>query len=734
MGACFTNKIHKMGDIMNFRESFRDFFTYAKKMIIKINMVKMEKDKHKGFISNIKKIKSNLSLKKQLIIVFMLISILPVILMGIFVFSNINVQMSKSQRSMLEAYSEGVKNNINTIITDSNNILKSLSSQSDLLVLMQEVYGSGQVKEAVKLNKVIISMENAIASSEKLYETIFIADINGKVIADGSRYNNKYEKLNISNTDYFKMIKSGEDFYVGQPMKSIATEDYVIPIAAAIETKADKMGLIVIMFDLNKFTANMDNIKIGDSGFLYIVTKEGNIVYHEDKNMLLRQAQNTLISSEVSKLNKEEVIKGFKFYNENGKQSVAAYNEIESTNWLVITAMSQKEFMSSITSIGIFIFSIVVLMVFISLTVSLKYSNDVTKPIYTIGKRMKEVATGNINVYADFDENLEIKNLCNDFNEMTKNLRDLISNVVNVSKSVTTASDNFINLTTKAFESAGLVSEAIEEIASGTQEQAADVDTGVNQIEHIANNIALISEQAKVMIGASSNANMIVQSGIKEMKILNVKADESNKISQRVFNEVSELTCSIREIEAILEVIENIANQTNLLALNAAIEAAHAGELGRGFSVVAEEVKKLSQISSVKTQEISQIIKKLEDKAENVQTIVNENKIIVCEQNSVVKNTEEALNNIHCEVSKVKDIVTNISSNIGNINEEKNVMIEVVNNISIIANKTASNSDTAASAALDQFAAVKEINENCLRLNELSGDLVNSLNVFIKCI
>ncbi|MCM8711556.1 methyl-accepting chemotaxis protein [Clostridium sp. SYSU_GA19001] len=718
---------------MNFSESFKKFLSNIKN----INLNKFSHNKFLQINANkialkMNKIKSNLSLKKQMTIVFTSISIIPILLMGVFIFSKVYNQMYKSQRNMLEAYAEGVKNNVNTVIADSNSILKSLSSQSDLLVLMQENLSTGQIKEAVKLNKVIISMENAIESSEKLYETIFIADINGKVIADGSIFNHKYEKLNISNTDYFKMIKNGEKFYVGEPMKSIATENYVIPVAASIETKADKMGLIVIMFDLSKFTSNMNDIKVGDNGFLYIVSKNGNIIYHKNKDLLLKKVENNLVNTELSNFQKGQSIKGFKFYNESGISSVAAYSSIKNAEWLVVTSMSRKEFMRSITEIGIFIFILVLLMILIALTVSLKYSKDVTNPIFNIGKLMKEVASGNINVKAEHNENIEIKKLSNDFNEMTKNLRDLISKVINVSNAVSSASDNFVDLTTKAFESAKLVSDSIEHIAAGTQEQAAAVEMGANKIEQIAENISLISKSADIMMEASNKTDFIVHSGIKEMQLLNIKADDTERISEEVCNEALELTYSIKEIENILLVIENIANQTNLLALNAAIEAAHAGESGRGFSVVAEEVKKLSQISYEKTREITQIIRKLENKSENVQNIVNKSKAIVSEQNISVRNMEEALNNICLEAGKVKNIISDIYNKIGDINAEKNMMLEVVNNISIVANNTASDSDTVSSAAGDQFAIMKEMKQNCAKLNKLSVDLIDSLNIFTK--
>ncbi|WP_139905322.1 methyl-accepting chemotaxis protein [Clostridium thermarum] len=697
----------------------------------KVNFVKNKNNRTWNLNSIYKIIKPNFSMRIQMFMVFSLVSILPVVLMGIFIFNKINSDINQSQKSMMQAYAKMVRNNVNTIINDSKYILKSLSSQSDLVVLMEDVNNDGEISEFIRLNKVTLSLENAVSGSEKLYETIFISDLSGKIIADGSKHNEKYLSMNISNNDYYTEIKEGKTFVVGEPIVSEVTKNYVLPVATSIETRASKLGVMVIMFNLSMFTSELDNIKIGQEGFPYIVSRNGNAVYYNKKEKLLSKVDNELITEQLKRLQSgEHSIEGVDFYNFEGIESVGAYTSIDSTNWIVVTSMPRKEFLKGIQSVGTYIFIVVISITALALIVSLMYSKYVTKPVNSLGILMKEVACGNIEVKADFNSNKEIKELSNNFNDMTNKLRDLINKIISLSKEVSNAANNFVHISKEALEGSALITDSIQYIVSGTIEQTSAVQKGVIEIEKITNNISIINEQSTVMKEASSKTDEIVKNGLKKVLLLDEKAEESEVVSNAVCVQVSELMACINDINDMLDVIKSISKQTNLLSLNAAIEAARAGEAGRGFTVVAEEVKKLSEISAAKTEEISSIIKSLECNAKNVYSITNKNKSIIDEQNLLVKETEHALKNIYVEINKVKSMINNTTEEIENINGEKDEIKKLMESIYNITNNTEAKSALACTTAEKGLENMIKIKENCDLLNKLSSDLNSSLRVF----
>jgi methyl-accepting chemotaxis protein len=686
---------------------------------------------------NFHEINGKMSLRKQIMLLFITISVIPVILMGIFIFSKTYKKMSSTQESMLMAHADGVKNSIDTMVNDSRSILRSLSAQPDLLLLLEDEAVDGIIHERSHLFKVEINLENAVKSSEKLYETIIIANEKGKIIADGSKNNENYKKINVLNTDYFNKIKNGEEFYVGEPFKSNVTNNFVIPVALTIKSLTSRMGIMVIMFDLEKFVVSMDNIKIGEEGHLFIVSQDENIVYHADKEKLLEKVENSLVKEQINKIKHEDVneaVRGIGKYKEGNKTNISAYNSVGSTGWLVITSMSEKEFNSSIASVGGYIIILVSFIILLSLFVSVRYSKKITAPINLIGEMMKEVASGNTKVHAEFSSSREIKSLSENFNIMTNNLNNLMSEVVEASQMVSSASEKFVNLTANAFESTKQVMESMESISSGTEEQASDLDKGVSEIEELAKNIVKVKENASNMMKASIKTDDIITSAADQINILKNKAQQSESVSEEVCQEVSSLIKSISEVDKILKIINNISEQTNLLALNAAIEAARAGEYGRGFSVVAEQVKVLSQISAAKTKDISKIVRELERKAENVQSIVTENRAIAKEENSAVEITDKSFESIIAEVGKVKKIIIDITKKIDSIDEEKEVMVEIVNNLSVIAGATSEKSKLVSGEAVEQFRIMKEIKENCNELKALSINLNKGLEAFSKSI
>ncbi|RKD34315.1 cache domain-containing protein [Thermohalobacter berrensis] len=295
-----------------YNSSKKSFKKLTKIKIIKLKKTKDNKNKNNkekkkrkrisiGLFNNVRK----LSLKQQLMIVFILISIVPVTLLGFVTYNKVYSQVSKVQKNMLSAHALGVKNNIDTTISSAENVFKSLSAQTDMLVLLEDIHNDNKLDNIISLNKVLLSLKNAVNSSDGLYETIFITNVKGNVIGDGSRYKEVYENINISNTDYYKKLKVDEKgVVIGKPIISKATGRYVIPVAKPIDSLSDRLGIMVIMFDLEEFTKPFKEVKIGKTGYIYIVNEKGTIVYHKEKDKLLTKIENSLINNAIIEIKK----------------------------------------------------------------------------------------------------------------------------------------------------------------------------------------------------------------------------------------------------------------------------------------------------------------------------------------------------------------------------------------------------------------------------------------------
>ncbi|TSI10776.1 methyl-accepting chemotaxis protein [Lysinibacillus sp. BW-2-10] len=253
-----------------------------------------------------------------------------------------------------------------------------------------------------------------------------------------------------------------------------------------------------------------------------------------------------------------------------------------------ITAANKQ---STIISIVTIIVALVVL-VFMGNIIS----KLITRPIKEVLTLMGEAAKGDLTVSSTYNSKDEVGLIFQSFNEMIAGLREDIKAV----------SDQSTNLASSSEE----ISASTEEIASGTQVQAQSASDTTEMVREMADAVQAVSRNAEEAASATENTvNVALQGG----EVIRETVVGMEEISAKI-NELASKSVQIGEI---IEVIDDIAEQTNLLALNAAIEAARAGEAGKGFAVVADEVRKLAERSGKATKEISDLIMSIQANTED---------------------------------------------------------------------------------------------------------------------
>ncbi|KAB7709153.1 hypothetical protein F9802_03340 [Bacillus aerolatus] len=307
-------------------------------------------------------------------------------------------------------------------------------------------------------------------------------------------------------------------------------------------------------------------------------------------------------------------------------------------------------------------------------------------------------------------------------------IEDIVGRLSVTSDQVLHVSESLSFNAKQSIEQSSQLAVSIGEVASGTEHQMNIIESNMNIISEINKGIQEINQTAQMTSKKSHLSAQEAQKGSQLIESLLTQMKEINQNVEVSFTTIKELHLRSQSIESIIGVITNIADQTNLLALNAAIEAARAGEYGKGFSVVANEVKKLAEQSLDSSKNISEIIKQiLEESSRSVESMINvkssatDGLEIAQHSNKVFHQISEASMNVAAQIQEISSLVEYLNSSSGKVNEAMRMMYAT-------AEQSAASTKEITIATEQQH----ELTENTFQVSKELNDLTNELGGVIS--
>jgi methyl-accepting chemotaxis protein len=347
----------------------------------------------------------------------------------------------------------------------------------------------------------------------------------------------------------------------------------------------------------------------------------------------------------------------------------------------------------------------------------------VVKPLRDMQSLMAKAGQGDLTVKGTYESKDEIGRLTEDFNQMIAGLRAIII-TVNESAVDLSATSEQLTATSESTKTAALhLVSAMEHVQEGAEAQLRGTNESARAMEEMAIGIGRIAESASTVSESSTEAATEAQNGQHVIQNVVKQIDSLRDSVQQSADVVKQLGEHSQRIGNILSVITAIADQTNLLALNAAIEAARAGEHGKGFAVVADEVRKLAEESRKSAEQISDLIRQIQhDTGEAV--IAMEKGTENAELGmKVVHQAGEAFNAIVHKVERVAEQIQEVSAISEQMAASSQEVTASVIDMDKIADASLQRSKEAASLTNEQLETIEEINGSTNSLRKMSQDL-----------
>ena len=492
------------------------------------------------------------------------------------------------------------------------------------------------------------------------------------------------------------------------------------------------IGMATVDIDLSNLQKVVSEIKVGEKGRAFLLDKTGKYMSTLDteKNMkvFIEEEKNSSLADAGKEIIKNK--HGHTMYVEENKRYLLYYEEMPVNGWIIVLSMPEDELYAPLKSLlwrQIIIAIIAIVLVFIGIFF---YTRFITTNINEVKRLSTLMADGDLRAEMKINSNDEFGQMGNNFNTMINNLRKLLNKIIDNSQQVAASSQELTASAQETAKATENITVTIQEISAVVADQVVHTNKTTSSVNEMSTKIIQINNEMQIV---SDMTNKATSKAVEGHKVVGHVIQQMNLIENKISTAtevVNVLGNKSREIDNIISLITNIAGQTNLLALNAAIEAARAGEQGRGFAVVADEVRKLAEQSEAAAKQISTIIREIQTETNTTVKVMGESTSSVQDGIIMVHKAENTFAEIEESIKIMAIQAKRISNDITSISNDSVVIVQSVSRIAHSIEETSGSTQTVAATTEEQNAAMEEIQSAATMLSRMAEELDENINQF----
>ena len=565
---------------------------------------------------------------------------------------------------------------------------------------------------------------NSLVYSSKGVEAVYMMSVDGSTDDISTGGSNPTFIDDARKEAWFdEMSKAVGTRWINVPEKSNG-KSIVRLVRSLSSVTTSKRFVLVEDLNVDVLESYLKEINFGANSKLQIVNKD-NIVIGSSVN----EEATTKSEYDLSKAG-AELNGSLRTRDADGNSVLAVFNDFSAADWRLVGTVSTAELVKDAKGILVTTYIAAAVVALITILLAMWMVRMIAHPLAQLKNLMEEGSKGNLNVRLKAKSQDEIGQLTNSFNVMMEQITGLVKQTNHSAKDVLDTATELTQASNKTAISAKEIAIATEEIANGATSLANEAERGNELTENISKQMEQVVLANKQMETAAHQVEKSSQQGTVYLNGLLDKTNTTVDIVNSLTEKVDALKSSTSSVMKVLEVMQNITQQTNILSLNATIEAARAGAAGRGFMVVADEIRQLADQSRQSITMVGEITDNIQQEMNETVQALSDASPLFQQQISSVKETSQIFVSVQQQMEGFVKQIEMVTASIDELNESQNVLSEAMGNVSAVAQQSSATSEEVASLSSEQQTVGEQLVQLSDKLENVSNGLKESLARF----